>query len=142
MTTRGALDDRVGLLPLTEIHDSRGALVVAEIYKLCGFAAKRFYFLYAATSDRGAHAHKALRQVMIALAGRVEITVDSGAERKTFVLDSPGQALTIKPVIWRDIKMGEGAVLGVLASEPYDEADYIRDYDEFLAYVGENAAAD
>jgi len=129
------LDSLVRLLPLTTISDARGDLGVAEVKQLCGFSAERFYFLYGGLGARGGHAHRRLRQLMISLAGQVEITVDSGREKKTYILDSRKNGLEINPVVWRDIVLSPDAVLGVLASEPYDESEYIRDYETFRDVV-------
>ncbi len=137
MTSKSRLDTLARIIPLQHFEDSRGKLGVAEIAKLCGFSAQRFYFLYGTQGRRGAHAHRHLRQLMIALTGRVEITLDSGEERKTYVLDSPKQALAVDPVVWRELNLSADAVLGVLASEPYSEEEYIRDYNTFLETVAQ-----
>lgn len=136
MRDRPALDQLVRQVSLTTFSDARGDLGVAEIRDLCGFAAPRFYFLYGGVGARGAHAHRRLRQLMIALAGTVEIVVDSGREKKKYILDTRTKGLEINPVVWRDLVLSSDAVLGVLASEPYDESEYIRDYQTFLAHVG------
>jgi hypothetical protein len=124
---------RAYLVPVTTIQDATGTIGVAEIADLAGFAAKRFYFLYGVKGRRGGHAHKQLHQLLIALTGTVEIKVEAGPESATFVLSSPREALVIKPMVWRDITMSQGAVLGVLASESFDEEDYIRDHAAFRA---------
>lgn len=127
------LDQLVRIIPVTIIKDDRGGLGVVELAQVCGFSASRFYFLYDVRKPRGGHAHRRLRQCFIALAGRAEITVDSGRERRTIVLDSPERALIVNPMVWRDLDMTPDTVLGVLASEPYDEAEYIRHYETFTA---------
>ena len=84
---------------------------------------------------RGAHAHKALQQLLVATSGSVHVTLDDGHEKKTFILDKPWKGLQIVPGLWRDMTdFSGGAVLMVLASEHYQEEDYIRDYKEFLKY--------
>jgi hypothetical protein len=125
--------------------DHRGSISVLELPHdlmrgpALPFVVKRIYILHGQdqTQSRGVHAHKALRQVIFAMAGQVEIQLDDGFNRETYHLSSPGEALVIEPVVWRDIVMSPGAVVAVLASEVYDEADYIREYDEFLDYVGQ-----
>lgn len=133
MMTSLTLAQRAFLVPLTTIPDATGVVGVAEVAGLAGFAAKRFYFLYNVTGRRGGHAHKRLHQLLIALAGKIEIDVVAGSETASYLLESPREGLVIRPMVWRDITMSEDAVLGVLASEAYDEADYIRDYDTFQA---------
>ena len=132
------LDELVRLYTLSTIEDERGTLGVLDVAAMCGFAAERFYFLYDVKQQRGGHAHRRLRQCFVALAGRVEIEVDSGREQKTYVLDSPKVALGINPMIWRNLIMSPDAIVGVLASERYDEAEYIRDYQTFKALALEN----
>ena len=84
---------------------------------------------------RGAHAHKELQQLLIATSGSVNITLDDGVDKKTFHLDKPWKGLLVVPGLWRDLdNFSGGTVLMCLASEKYDAADYIRDYDEFLKY--------
>ncbi len=125
--------------------DHRGLISVLELpHELTRgpalpFPVKRIYILHGQdqTQSRGVHAHKTLRQVIFAMAGQVEIQLDDGVNRETYHLSSPGEALVIEPVVWRDLVMSPGAVIAVLASEVYDEEDYIREYDEFLAYVGQ-----
>lgn len=129
------------IINLTNINDERGGLGVVEAVADAGFTFERFYFLHDVPSDgaRGAHAHKRLRQVMIALAGSVTVSLQGHGHRWTFRLDSPRHALLVPPGLWRELtEFSKGAVIGVLASESFDEADYIRDYDDFLAWESEN----
>lgn len=115
----------------------QGRITVGSLAAFCPFAPKRIYMIHgmAKGEQRGQHAHRRLWQAMIATAGVVEVLLDSGAEKRSFVLDRPGLALVVPPGLWRDIvSHGEGSMLLVLASEDYDEADYIRDYEAFLAY--------
>lgn len=85
--------------------------------------------------SRGAHAHKKLEQLVIAASGSFEITLDDGKNKKTVQLVQPYMGLYMKPGMWRDISnFSSGAICLVLASELYDEKDYIRDYSEFLNY--------
>ena len=84
---------------------------------------------------RGFHAHKALEQVLICIHGSCKIHLDDGKEKQEISLDVPYEGIYLKGAIWREMyNFSEDAVLMVLASEPYDESDYIRDYEEFLRY--------
>lgn len=103
------------------------------------FEIRRAYWLYdvPAGESRGGHAHKQLQQVLVALSGSFHVTLDNGKERETILLNRPWQGLVIEPGMWRIIdEFSSGSVCLVLASEHYDEEDYIYDYDEFLRYKG------
>jgi hypothetical protein len=120
---------------LPRIADARGNLSFVEGPTLVPFDIQRVYYLYDVPggADRGAHAHKALHQLMIALSGAFEVELDDGKRKKTIRLDRAYRGLYICPMIWRTLQnFSSGAVCLVLASERYDEADYIRDYDAFL----------
>jgi hypothetical protein len=87
--------------------------------------------------SRGGHAHKRLKQFVVALSGSFHVTLDNGYERKTVLLNHPYQGLFIDTNIWRTLDdFSSGAVCLVLASEHFDEDDYIYDYDEYLKYIG------
>lgn len=104
------------------------------------FEIKRVYFLYAVPSDsnRGSHGHKKLEQVIIPLSGSFEVTLDNGSEKVSYKLTDPSKGLHLKPGLWRDLHgFSENAVALVLASELYDEADYMRSYDEFLSWAAQ-----
>jgi hypothetical protein len=129
----------IRLVNLPKITDPRGNLTVAEGCGEMPFDIKRAYWVYdvPAGESRGGHAHKRLRQLVIALSGSFTVTLDNGSERKTVLLNHPWQGLLIDTNIWRTLDdFSSGAVCLVLASEHYDEDDYIYDYDEFLNYVG------
>ena len=101
------------------------------------FDVKRLYYLYDVPGgeSRGGHAHKNLSQLIIAASGSFAVTLDDGNVKRTFTLNRPYQGLYIKPGIWRELyDFSSGSVCLVLASDKYDEADYIRDYQEFLNY--------
>ena len=100
------------------------------------FEIKRVYYLYMVPEvARGAHAHKELQQLLIATSGSVEVIMDDGTSKKTFLLDKPWKGLLIPAGLWRDLEhFTKDAVLLCLASERYDENDYIRQYAEFLKY--------
>ena len=88
---------------------------------------------------RGQHAHKSLQQILICIHGSVDITLDNGKEKKVIPLDKPYEGLYVSNAMWREMSnFSKDAVLLVLASELYDESDYIRNYDEFLEYIKKN----
>lgn len=126
------------IIDIRRYSDSRGYLSVVENGIDIPFEIKRIYYLYMVPEvARGAHAHKALQQLLIATSGSVDVIMDDGTNKQTFHLDRPWKGLFIPPGLWRDLEnFSGGAVLMCLASEKYDAADYIRDYDEFLVYKG------
>lgn len=123
--------------------DDRGQLVALEEFKDIPFKIKRVYYLYETKENvtRGYHAHKSLQQILICVHGSCKIRLDNGREKKIVLLDNPTEGLYVSNAMWREMfDFSSDAVLMVLASELYDEADYIRDYEEFLAYVKEHGA--
>ena len=124
------------IIDIRKYTDSRGYLSVIEGGEDIPFEIKRIYYLYMVPeAARGAHAHKELQQLLVATSGSVDITLDDGKEKKTFHLDRPWKGLLVVPGLWRDLdNFSGGTVLMCLASEHYDEGDYIREYDEFLEY--------
>ena len=127
------------LIDLPKIVDPRGNLTFAEAKEMVPFDIKRAYWVYDVPGgeSRGGHAHKCLKQFVIALSGSFHGTLDNGKERETILLNHPWQGLLIDTKIWRTLDdFSSGAVCLVLASEHYDEDDYIYDYDEFLKYIG------
>lgn len=128
------------LIRLPVITDPRGDLTFVEGNNHLPFDIKRVYYLYNVPVDaeRGGHAHRELQQVVFALSGSFRITVDDGSKREEFWLRDPRQGVLIDRLIWREMdSFSQGAVCMVLASHPYDEADYIRDHDAFLHAVRE-----
>lgn len=118
--------------------DDRGQLVALEEQKEIPFPVKRVYYMYDTGEGvrRGFHAHKKLEQILICIHGSCKILMDNGEEKEVVVLDKPYEGLYINNDIWREMyDFSPDAVLMVLASELYDESDYIRNYDDFLAYV-------
>ena len=118
--------------------DDRGQLVALEEYKDFPFDVKRVYYIYDTLTDvvRGHHAHKCLKQILICVHGSCKIHLDNGHETAEVALDEPTKGLYIENDIWREMyDFSPDAVLLVLASEYYDESDYIRDYDAFKAFV-------
>ncbi len=118
--------------------DARGQLVAAEVGQEIPFDVKRVYYIYDTLADvrRGFHAHKNLEQILICVHGSCVIHLDNGHDTAEVKLDKPYEGLYIRNDMWREMyDFSEGAVLLVLASEHYDEADYIRNYDDFIAMV-------
>ena len=123
------------LIDFPKITDPRGNLTVAQAHTDVPFAVKRAYWVYdvPAGECRGGHAHKLCKEILVALSGSFHVTVDNGEEQKTVLLNHPYQGLLIDTDVWRTLDdFSSGAVCLVLASEPFDEDDYIREYDDFL----------
>lgn len=121
-----------------EHGDDRGMLIALEENKEIPFEIKRVYYIYDNIKDvrRGFHAHKNLKQVLICVHGSCKIHLDNGTETSEITLDKPNQGLYLENNIWREMyDFSPGAVLLVLASEFYDESDYIRNYDDFIKFV-------
>lgn len=119
--------------------DDRGMLVAVESYKEIPFTVKRVYYIFDTLPDvrRGFHAHKNLEQVLICVHGSCKLLLDDGNEKKDVLLDNPYEGIYLNNNIWREMyDFSPDAVLLVLASELYDESDYIRNYEEFLNFVG------
>ena len=117
--------------------DRKGNLSVVENGVTLPFDVRRVYYLYDVPGgeSRGAHAHKELSQLIVAASGSFNVVLDDGKCKRTFFLNRPNQGLYVKPGMWRDLcDFSSGAVCMVLASHPYDESDYIRDYNDFLLY--------
>lgn len=129
------------LINLNLKGDSRGSLVAIEDRQI-GFAVKRVYYLFGTNMGvaRGFHAHRELRQLAVAVAGSCTFILDDGKARRSIRLDDPCLGLPIAAMTWREmIDFSSDCVLLVLASEHYNEADYIRDYDLFRAAVASPA---
>ena len=123
------------LINLPKITDPRGNLSFIEAGEHILFDIMRVYYLYDVPggSDRGSHAHKKLHQFIVAMSGGFDVVLDDGREKKRFHLNHSYYGLYVCPMIWRNLdNFSSGAVCMVLASEHYDEADYIRDYNQFL----------
>ena len=132
------------IIELSKHHsDRKGNITVVQNGVTVPFDVKRVYYLYDVPGgeSRGAHAHRELYQLIVAASGSFRVTLDDGNVKQSFVLKRPYQALYVKPGIWRDLDdFSSGAVCMVLASEKYDPADYIRDYEEFLNYRNDTKA--
>lgn len=126
------------LVELPRIADPRGNLTFIEGKRHVPFEIKRVFYLYDVPggATRAGHALKTCHQFLIAMSGSFDVIVDDGIERKRYHLNRSYYGLYIPPLIWREIdNFSSGSVCAVLASEPYDEANYHRDYDTFLDTV-------
>lgn len=126
------------LLNFTVHGNYEGKLVALEKGDDFPFEIKRVYYIWDTQNKvvRGKHAHRKLEQVIICVSGSCEFVLDNGKEKKTVVLDNPTEGLYIKHNIWREFSnFSKDCVVVVLASEHYDESDYIRDYQQFLKEV-------
>lgn len=128
------------ILDIPIAHDQRGNLSVVEGGELIPFDIKRLYYLYDVPggATRGGHAHRNLRQLIIAASGSFDVILDNGVFRQKFSLNRSYKGLYIPVMTWREIEnFSSGAVCMVLASEHFDETDYIYEYDAFLKEVKE-----
>lgn len=127
------------LINIPVISDLRGDLSFAQINNHLPFTPKRYFIVYNVQSKeiRGEHAHKKLSQFLVCIVGSCSVMLDDGLNnREEYLLDNPGLGLLIPPMVWGvQYKYSQDAVLLVLASETYDESDYIRDYDQFIAEI-------
>ncbi|MBL4796446.1 MAG: WxcM-like domain-containing protein [Oleispira sp.] len=125
----------IKLINLPSLGDERGSLVSLEAESSIPFSIKRVYYIFGTAPEvaRGFHAHKNLKQVAVCVAGKCRMVLDDGENREEIWLDSPTKGLMIDDLVWREMHdFSENCVLLVLASELYDEDDYIRNYDDFL----------
>lgn len=127
--------EQVKLITLPKILDPRGNLTFVEGNRHIPFDIKRVYYTYDVPGGevRGGHAHRQLEQFIIAASGSFEVVLDDGLHRKSYFLNRSYYGLYIPRMIWRElVNFSSGSVCLVLASEYYEEADYYRDYREFL----------
>ena len=120
------------------LGDDRGSLVAMEGNKTVPFDIKRLYYIFGTQPGvaRGFHAHKALKQVAVCVTGKCRILLDNGIEKADVWLDSPARGIVIREMVWREMHdFSPDCVLLVLASEHYDEGDYIRNYKDFIKQV-------
>jgi hypothetical protein len=123
-------------IELPVIHDARGNLTFIEGERHIPFSIQRVYYVYDVPggSERGGHAHKGLHQLIIAMSGSFDVILDDGSERKRFHLNRSYFGLYVCPMIWRELdNFSSGSVCMVLASNRYDEDDYYRSFDGYLA---------
>ena len=132
-------DPTIGkIIDLPKILDQRGNLTVAEQMKDIPFNVSRVYWVYDVPGgeSRGGHAHKHCREFIIAVSGSFSVTLNDGKLRHSFLLNHPYPGLLVNTDIWRTLEdFSSGAVCLVLAEDPFDEEDYIRDYDDYLNYM-------
>ena len=125
----------INTLYLKDLSDTRGGLVALESGNEIPFEIKRVYYIFNLDSqvERGFHAHKELRQVAVVICGSCEILMDDGSSQEVILLDSPFKGLIVDKMIWHEMRsFSKDCVLLVMASDLYDEKDYIRNYDDFI----------
>ena len=125
------------IIEINKHQNEKGNITVIENGLTVAFDVNRIYYLYDVPGgeSRGGHAHKELKQLIIAASGSFNVVLDDGRTKRTFTLNRPYQGLLVVPGIWRELNdFSSGSVCLVLASEHYSESDYLRDYDEFLIY--------
>lgn len=125
-------------ISLPPLGDERGSLVALETVRSVPFSIKRVYYIFGTKPgvSRGFHAHRALQQVAVCVTGKCRMVLDDGHQRENVWLDSPTKGLLIGNLVWREMHdFSPDCVLLVLASEFYDETDYIRSYDKFMQIV-------
>jgi carbonic anhydrase/acetyltransferase-like protein (isoleucine patch superfamily) len=126
------------VIRLPQVIDLRGALTYGEVGQYLPFEPQRFFVVYDVPSAqiRGSHAHRQLHEWIVVVKGSVTVTADDGTDRAQVLLDDPTLALHLRPMTWTtQYAYSEGAVLVVLCSHKYEDADYIRDYDDYVSMV-------
>lgn len=125
----------IQIIDIPKIENNNGNIAVIE-NAVIPFQINRVYYLFdvPSTAQRGGHSHKKLNQVLIALSGSFDVVLKDGKETQKITLNKPDKGLLINTNIWRELEnFSSGSVCLVLASEVFDEDDYIRDYSDFLA---------
>ncbi|KAA6348111.1 TDP-4-oxo-6-deoxy-alpha-D-glucose-3 4-oxoisomerase [termite gut metagenome] len=123
------------VMEIDKHHSDLGNITVIESQETIPFEVNRIYYLYdiPGGEERGGHAHKELRQLIVAASGSFDVVLDDGNVKRTITLNRPYHGLLVVPGIWRELNdFSSGAICLVLASHKYDEVDYIRNYDEFI----------
>lgn len=127
----------ISIIEIPKIEDYRGNLAIVE-KEVLPYKVNRVYYLYdvPSTAHRGGHSHKEQLEFLIALSGSFDVVLKDGEQTQKVTLNKPDKGLLINKNIWRELEnFSSGAVCLVLASDVFDEEDYIRDYDEFLISV-------
>jgi dTDP-4-dehydrorhamnose 3,5-epimerase-like enzyme len=122
------------IIDLPQVIDPKGNVVFVEGDKTAPFDIKRVFYMFNTPSGitRGGHAHKRLHQLIVAIAGSLDVVVDDGAKKKKVHLDSPKLGFYIPPMIWNELlNFSQDAVCVVFASEHYSSDDYIKSYESF-----------
>jgi hypothetical protein len=130
--------EKCRIIDLPKIGEPRGNLTFIESQRHIPFAIQRVYYLYDVPggAERGGHAHKELHQLIIAMSGSFDVLLDDGRSKKRFHLNRSYYGLYVCPMIWRELdNFSSGSVCLVLASNLYDEADYYREYADFVSAV-------
>jgi hypothetical protein len=125
------------VVPLNKIHNRAGNITIVEGNSSIPFDIKRIYYLYdiPGGEDRGGHAHKNLYQLIVSASGSFDVLLNDGKNKKIIKLNRPDYGLLVQPGIWRELfEFSSGAICLVIASEKYDEDDYLRNYPDFLTY--------
>lgn len=123
------------IVDIPAIVDERGSLSFVELGGLLDFEIKRAYWLYDTKKERGAHAHKKLKQFIFCSSGSLEFILDNGINRETVKLDMPNKGLIIQGPLWREVgNFKNNPCVVILASDIYNESDYIRSYQEFIKW--------
>lgn len=126
------------VIELPKIANPRGNLTFIEGERHIPFAVRRVYYLYDVPGGetRGGHAHRRLQQFIVAMSGSFDVVVDDGFAQRAFSLNRSYYGLYLPAMVWRElVNFSSGSVCLVLASTPYEESDYIRDYDAFFREV-------
>jgi dTDP-4-dehydrorhamnose 3,5-epimerase-like enzyme len=129
--------DDCRIVELSRHHGAKGNLTEVENGRIEGFDTERLFFIYdiPGGASRGGHAHKTLRELIVAASGSFDVYVHDGKREQTFHLNRPSQALLLSAGVWEELRnFSSGAVALVLADKHYDSEDYIRDFQQFLDY--------
>lgn len=132
------MPEKSRIIDLPIITDQRGNLSIAEESKAIPFAIKRIYYLYDVPTGaaRGGHAHKEMESVIVALSGSFDVIIDDGNKKQNFFLNRPHYGLYVPPFTWREIiNFSSNSIALAIVSTPYDESDYIRDYESFKKQI-------
>lgn len=136
---------QIKLIQLQKHGDVRGSLVSLEDQKNVPFPIRRVYYLFGTAEGvrRGFHAHRVLNQMAIVVRGSCRFHLDDGKEKIDILLDNPAQGLMLPPMLWHEMyDFSEDCVLMVLADNHYDEADYLRSYDDFKTQATKNDSSE